>query len=349
MKYPLDFEDTVDKSLLFWLTRFIRYKVSTLSNSNVTNKDKLSDVSNDLAKNIHSIEDLTLKVRELRKIGMNGTNVYYIPLEKFYHHFLKFGAASLKEIDEELLIEFLTSSTSDLSDATKKNYKIALITFLNYIDKQNQDDTGIMHRYDIELKKWRGLNSKSGIKLPSYIKKEEIKKFLKTLNDYKFGAKIAARNRLIIKLILYTGIRISEALKIEMKDMFKEDNIYVFQIKGKGNKHRVVMIKEDIIKSDLEDWLSRKPHTNLLFSNQKGEIISQSYIYTKIEKILTDAHINTQKKGVHTLRHTFASLLYQKSKDLILVQEALGHADINTSRIYTHFDKDKLKSTMDIF
>jgi len=49
------------------------------------------------------------------------------------------------------------------------------------------------------------------------------------------------------------------------------------------------------------------------------------------------------------LRHTFATLLYQKSKDLILVQESLGHADINTSRIYTHFDKDRLTKTTDIF
>ena len=58
---------------------------------------------------------------------------------------------------------------------------------------------------------------------------------------------------------------------------------------------------------------------------------------------------NTPIYAPHFLRHTFASLLYMKSKDLVLVQEALGHADINTSRIYTHFDKDKLKVAMDIF
>ena len=49
------------------------------------------------------------------------------------------------------------------------------------------------------------------------------------------------------------------------------------------------------------------------------------------------------------LRHTFGTKLYQTNKDLILVQEALGHADINTSRIYTHFDKDRLKKTTSIF
>jgi integrase/recombinase XerD len=349
MKYPLDFEETPDKSLLFWLTRFIRYKVTTLTNRNITDKHELEVILKDLINNIHSIEDLTMKVKLLRKIGMSGTNVYYVPLEKFYHYFIGFGAASLKEIDEELITDFLTSSTSGLSDATKKNYRIALVTFFNYIDKQNQDDLGNIHRYDIELKKWSGLSGKSGIKLPSYMNKEEINKFLAALNSYKFGIKLAARNRLIIKLILYTGIRVSEALKLEMKDMFKEDNIYVFQVKGKGNKPRVAMIKEDIISSDLEDWLSRKPNTNLLFSNQKGKCLSQAYVYTTVENILSEAAINKTKKGPHFLRHTFASMLYQKSKDLILVQEVLGHADINTTRIYTHFDKDKLKGTMDLF
>ena len=117
----------------------------------------------------------------------------------------------------------------------------------------------------------------------------------------------------------------------------------------KVNKPRVAMIKEDVIKSVLLDWLERKPTSTLLFSNQKGEQLSQAYIYTLVENILIAANINKSKKGPHFLRHTFASLLYMKSKDLVLVQEALGHADINTSRIYTHFDKDKLKGTMDIF
>ena len=102
-------------------------------------------------------------------------------------------------------------------------------------------------------------------------------------------------------------------------------------------------------KRDLVDWLERRPRVNLLFSNQKGEQLSQAYVYTLVENILITANINKSKKGPHFLRHTFASLLYMKSKDLVLVQEALGHADINTSRIYTHFDKDKLKVAMDIF
>ena len=68
-----------------------------------------------------------------------------------------------------------------------------------------------------------------------------------------------------------------------------------------------------------------------------------------LENILISVGLRKEKNGAHMLRHTFATLLYQNSHDLILVQESLGHADINTSRIYTHFDKNQLSRTTDIF
>jgi integrase/recombinase XerD len=135
-----------------------------------------------------------------------------------------------------------------------------------------------------------------------------------------------------------------------MKDFNKDSDAYIIQVRGKGNKPRVVMIKESIIKRDLIEWETIKNcNNNTLFCNQKGDLLSQAYISGIVEKILLSAGIRKEKNGAHMLRHTFATMLYQKSKDLILVQESLGHADINTSRIYTHFDKDRLKQTTDIF
>ncbi len=81
----------------------------------------------------------------------------------------------------------------------------------------------------------------------------------------------------------------------------------------------------------------------LLFVNRNGKALTQAYVSRIVEQILFRAGIRKQKNGAHMLRHTFATLLYKKQKDLVLVQEALGHANLNTSRIYTHFDNDKLK------
>ena len=350
MKYPLDCESNFKKTYLFWLSRFIRNKITTLSNRQVKDPDRLTQILHDLSLGFNDIKELKATVKEVRNIGINSIHVYYIPLEKLYDFVYAYGAASMREIDEELLSDFLATKTSKLSDATKKNYRIALVTFFAYIDKQSQEKDGHTFRFGIELKNWGGLSGKSGQKLPSFMKKEEVQRFIQAIDSYEFSSKIAARNRLIIKTILYTGIRVSEAINIHMKDFNKDEDAYIIQVRGKGNKPRVVMIKENIIQKDLNEWNSIKCcNNNLLFCNQKGNELTQAYVSSIVEKILLSVGIRKEKNGAHMLRHTFATMLYQKSKDLILVQESLGHADINTSRIYTHFDKDKLKQTTDIF
>ncbi len=350
MRYPLDCENSFNNTYMFWLTRFIRNKVTSLSNRQVKDKARLAQIIKELIYGFDSMSDLKKTVKEIRNIGINSIHVYFIPLEKLFNFLSSFGAASMKEIDEELLSDFLATETSNLSDATKKNYRIALTTFFAYIDKQNEETNGNAYRFGIELKNWGGLGGKSGQKLPSFMQKDEVKRFIGAIDAYEFSPKVSARNRLIIKIILYTGIRVSEALNINMKDFVKEENNYIIQVRGKGNKPRVVMIKESIIKDDLKNWLEvRCCNNNVLVCNQKGNVLTQAYISRMVEKILLSVNIRKEKNGAHMLRHTFATLLYQNSKDLILVQESLGHADINTSRIYTHFDKEKLKRTTDIF
>lgn len=349
MRYDLDFCDTFDKTLLFWIERFVRNKLTTLSNSNVNDKDKLASIIQELVRGTKSIDDLKILVKSARNIGLSGINTYFNPLVKLYDFLNNLGLASLKEVDEELLSDFLASSTSGLSDATKKNHRIALLALFTYIDKQNENMDGTSYLFKIELKNWGGLRGQSGSKLPAYMNKEEIKRFLDSINSFEFSLETAYRNRLILKMIIYTGIRVSEMLNLRLKDIFKEDDVYVMQVRGKGNKPRVVMIKSIIIETDLQNWLNmRICNDDLLVCNKKGNRLTQAYVSRIVENILISAGIRKEKNGAHMLRHSFATLLYQKHHDLILVQEALGHADINTSRIYTHFDKDRLRATTNL-
>ncbi len=349
MRYELDFTNSFDKTLLFWIERFIRYKLTTLSNRQVMDKDELGLILQLLVKGTSSIDDLKVIVKKARNIGLSGINTYFNPLAKLYNYCNKLGLASMKEIDEELLSDFLATNTASLSDASKKNHRIALLGLFSYIDKQNENIDGTTHSYKIELKNWQGLSGKSGQKLPSYMNKEEIDRFLEAINTFEFTNNTVYRNRLILKIIIYTGVRVSEILNLNLKDIFKEDGVYVLQIKGKGNKPRVVMIKASIIEKDLKNWLEmRCCASDLLVCNQKGNRLTQAYISRIVENILITAGIRKEKNGAHMLRHSFATLLYTKHHDLILVQEALGHADINTSRIYTHFDKQRLKATVNL-
>jgi integrase/recombinase XerD len=350
MRYPIDFLNTFDKTLLFWIQIFLRYKLTTLSNRQVDKKEKFQSILHVLKLDVSSIEELKIIIKEARQCGLIGINIYANPIEKFYYYCYTYGFKSLKEIDEEFLIDFLAVETSLLSDATKKNYRMAILSFFNYVDKQNQDDNGSSYVFGFELKNWAGLNSKSGIKLPSFLNDDELKRFFISIETTKFKNYAISKNRLLIKIILYTGIRVSEAINIKYKDIVLENSLYTIKITGKGNKQRIVMIQQRYIKKDLDGWKEyRKDDCNLLFTSRTGKKLTQPYISYIMDKILLNAGIRKDKNGAHMLRHTFGTKLYQTNKDLILVQEALGHSDINTSRIYTHFDKDKLKKTTSIF
>jgi len=350
MRYELDFKNNFNNTILFWIERFVRNKLTSLSNRQVNDKEKLAFIIQQLVRGAKSIEDLELLVKDARNIGLAGINTYFNPLLKLYNYTTNLGLASMREIDEELLSDFLASQTSSLSDASKKNHRIALLSFFSYIDKHNENVDGSSYLFKIELKNWGGLRGKSGTKLPSFMNQDEVNKFLEAIDKYEFTDNTAYRNRLIIKIILYTGIRVSEMLNLRIKDIFNENDVYMLQIRGKGNKPRVVMIKKSIIENDLQNWLNmRVCNSDILVCNQKGDRLTQAYVSRVVENILISAGIRKEKNGAHMLRHSFATMLYLKHHDLILVQEALGHMDINTSRIYTHFDKERLKKTTEIF
>lgn len=348
MRYTVDAKESFEQSLLFWLDKFIKSKLTSLSNRHVEENAKLSAIIGALNKGCKSMDELKNLAKEARNIGLIGINLFINPLEKFYYYITPMGLTSLKEIDEELLSEFLASQTGSLSDATKKNYRMAVVSLFKFIDKQNEDEKGNSHQFRIELKNWGGLGGRKGEKLPAHMYKEELSRFFKAIEETEFKPYVQAKNRLLIKMIIFTGMRVSEALDLRLKDMVKDGDYYIFQIRGKGNKPRTAMIKAEQIAHDLAEWMEYRSSENaLLFQSRTGKPLTQAYVSYIMDKILMTAGIRKEKNGAHMLRHTFATMLYQKNRDLILVQEALGHSDLNTSRIYTHFDKERLKIAAD--
>ncbi|WRA25367.1 tyrosine recombinase XerH [Helicobacter pylori] len=352
MKHPLEeLKDPVE-NLLLWIGRFLRYKCTSLSNSQVKDQNKVFECLNEL-NHACSSSHLEKVCKKARNVGLLGINTYALPLLKFYEYAQKLSLKSLKSIDEVMLAEFLSIYTGGLSLATKKNYRIALLGLFSYIDKQNQDENEKSYIYNITLKNISGVNQSTGNKLPTHLNNEELEKFLESIDKIEMSAKVRARNRLLIKIIVFTGMRSNEALQLKIKDFTLENGCYTILIKGKGDKYRAVMLKAFHIESLLKEWLIERElypvKNDLLFCNQKGSALTQAYLYKQVERIINFAGLRREKNGAHMLRHSFATLLYQKRHDLILVQEALGHASLSTSRIYTHFDKERLKEAASIW
>ena len=342
MKYPLDCKDNFENSFIFWLTRYVKFKLSSLSNKELRDPKALASVNYALSREIKNIDQLDGLVKSARNAGLTGINTYFNPLKKIYETMKFYELRSLKQIDEELLSEILASTTGGLSDASKKNYRISVINFFAFLDKQNEED-GKAHVFDINLKNWGGVSGNKGQKLPEFMGEDEVKKFLDAIEESDFKQN-SNRNKLIIKTIIFTGIRVSEALNLKRKDITEDGDLFIIRIRGKGNKYRIVMIKRHLIEAHLNtiaiNYINKEGY---LFINKKGTRLTQAYVSRIVEQILFKAGIRKEKNGAHMLRHTFATMLYKKQKDLVLVQEALGHASLNTSRIYTHFDSDKLR------
>ncbi len=352
MKHPLEELKDPIENLLLWIGHFLRYKCTSLSNSQVKDQNKVFECLNELNQ-ARSSSQLEKVCKKARSAGLLGINTYALPLLKFYEYAQKLSLKSLKNIDEVMLAEFLSIYTGGLSLATKKNYRIALLGLFSYIDKQNQDENEKSYIYNITLKNISGVNQSAGNKLPTHLNNEELEKFLEGIDKIEMSAKVRARNRLLIKIIVFTGIRSNEALQLKIKDFTLENGCYTILIKGKGDKYRAVMLKAFHIESLLKEWLIERElypvKNDLLFCNQKGGALTQAYLYKQVERIINFAGLRREKNGAHMLRHSFATLLYQKRHDLILVQEALGHASLNTSRIYTHFDKERLEEAASIW
>ncbi|MDR1460537.1 MAG: tyrosine-type recombinase/integrase [Campylobacteraceae bacterium] len=348
MRLPIDCEDDFNSTLLFWICRFVRTKLNSLSNKELREPKILQSVMLELSKKTKNIDELDELVKKARNAGLTGINTYFIPIKKLYDMLIFQKLYSMKQIDEELLSDFLATSTGGLSDASKKNHRMAVLSFFSYLDRQNEEDDK-SHVYNIELKHWGGIVGKQGQKLPEFMEENELKRFLEAIDDCPFKS-AALRNRLIVKLIIYTGIRVSEALGLKVRDVSEEKDCFVLRIRGKGNKYRVVLLKRILVENELKEHIknSLSNENGLLFCNRNGSRLTQAYVSRIVEQMLIMAGVRKEKNGAHMLRHTFATLLYRRRKDIVLVQEALGHASLNTSRIYTHFDSNKLREAANV-
>ena len=354
MRFPLDIDQTVQESLIFWITRYVKYKTNTLSARKVKNQMAIQTSIIALNNSPENIEEISAIVKDIRKAGIEGVKSFFIPVEKLYHYIVSQCLSSLKEIDDEIIIDYLTSATAGMSDATKKNYRNAISNFFNYLSEHNENtpNSGNGFIYHLKISNWQGLSGKKGNKIPSYLTQKEVSLFLESLNSYQFiSDRSALFYNLLIRLILHTGMRISEALSVEKRKIQEKDGYLLIKIVGKGNKNSIIEVQKESLEPYLRLWLTQAPAPNdLLFGspqNHQREASSSSASH-KIKELLHYAKIVKDKEGAHLLRHTYGTLLYSKVKDLALVQDMMRHEDPATTRAYTHIDDERRRTATDV-
>lgn len=158
---------------------------------------------------------------------------------------------------------------------------------------------------------------------------------------------LPSRDLALLEFLYGTGARVSEAVEAQRKDLYIEMNLV--KLYGKGKKERVVPMGRaawaaiDIYLHVCRPKLAGAKSGDYLFLNNRGGKLSRMGIWKILRKYVNAAGI-IKKVSPHTLRHSFATHLLIGGADLIAVQELLGHADIATTEVYTHLDKDFLVS-----
>ncbi len=157
---------------------------------------------------------------------------------------------------------------------------------------------------------------------------------------------LAFRDRAMLELAYGAGLRVSEWIGVFTKDVLLDE--LVVRVLGKGGKERLVPIGRQaagavgIYLRELRPKLEKGAGEGRLFLNARGKPLSRMGAWTILRKYVERAGIG-KLVTPHTLRHSFATHLLEGGADLRAVQEMLGHADISTTQIYTHIDREHLR------
>jgi integrase/recombinase XerD len=158
---------------------------------------------------------------------------------------------------------------------------------------------------------------------------------------------LAWRDRALLELAYGAGLRVSELCSLGLTDLLLSENLV--RVFGKGSKERVVPIGRSIIGAvsvylhTMRPELDRGKTKGRVLLNARGEPLSRVGAWGIVKRATARAGI-TKRVTPHTLRHSFATHLLEGGADLRAVQEMLGHADLSTTQIYTHVDREYLRS-----
>ena len=274
------------------------------------------------------INDFLLYLEMDLNYSKNTINTYENNLNQLNGYIKK----DLLKLNSKDIENFITSL--ELEPSSISNYLSAYKTFYNYyikLGKININPTDVID------------SPKLIKKLPTYLTVDEIDKFL----NIEITDAFSARNKSMLELLYATGLRISELVSLEFKNI--DLNECIVRVMGKGSKERIIPLSDVAIEylkiyvKDYRQKLVKNELNNYIYLNNHGKQMTRQGVFKIIKKRAEETGIN-KDISPHTLRHSIATHMLENGADLRIIQEFLGHSDISTTQIYTHLTNQKLKS-----
>ena len=238
------------------------------------------------------------------------------------------------EVTPELIREWIVSLMDKGYASTSVNRKLSsLRSFYKFLLKKKVVSVD-------PLRKITGPKNKKP--LPSFLKENEMNRLL---DDTDFGEGFEGRrDHLIIEMFYATGIRLSELIGLDDKDV--DFSASLLKVTGKRNKQRLIPFGDELKEGMLEYVNVRNEQVlesgGAFFVRKNGERLYKNLVYNLVKRNLSKV-VTLKKRSPHVLRHTFATTMLNNEAELGAVKELLGHSSLATTEIYTHTTFEELK------
>jgi len=287
---------------------------------------------------IDSFLDYLLVERALAK---NTIFAYRADLNLYLDFIDKRGIIVLSKATKNDIVEFmLFQKAQGISSVSISRRLAAIRMFHRFLARERVLKTDPTTLID-SPKLWK--------KIPDTLSLNEVEALISQpdVRDYQ-----GARDKAILETLYATGMRVSELSNLKTNNVNLD--IGFLRCIGKGNKERIIPLGKKAIHGINRYLEFSRPHflkqrtSEFLFISRSGAKLSRQSVWKLIKRYAKEAKIKKSIK-VHTLRHSFATHLLERGADLRSVQEMLGHSNISTTQIYTHIDKERLKTIHKMF
>lgn len=259
------------------------------------------------------------------------------------------GIQSFQAVDRKVLSRFFeTLSDVGLSNTSKARYLSSIKQLFKFLVTTGRSLKDVTDAIDVPSRTRH---------LPETLSVEDIQRMLVCLvpdgQTTVPPTPFEIRDRSLLETMYACGLRVSEVIELKQHDVLNDAELV--RVVGKGNKERIIPIGRIALR-----WIERYKHearpqligktnsNDVLFLNRRGTGMTRMTVWNIIQAAAARAGIS-QHVHPHLFRHSFATHLLEGGADLRVVQEMLGHADIGTTQIYTHIDREYIKEVHTLF
>ncbi len=273
-------------------------------------------------------------IKDERRFSPHTVLAYKNDLNQFFDFLSEIEIQEIKKTNHSIIRSWIIHLLENKISNRSVNRKLSTLkSYFKYLIKEGVIEENPMHKV---------LSPKTAKKLPIFIEESSMDLLLDEI-DFGTGF-MATRNKLIIELFYFTGMRLNELINLKLNDIsFYDESLKVL---GKRNKERIIPLNNTVLKN-IEEYLEKRKEesyqADFLFVTEKGKKIYEKLVYRLVNSYLSKVTTLT-KKSPHVLRHTFATHMLNNGADLNAIKEILGHSNLSATQVYTHNTIDKLKS-----